>query len=176
MKIRSYILNEKIALAPLSYLRSRKAIVSARGAAIGKVTDKIKKLRSGGKNINQVSKAIKQTQKELTNINKQLLNKKNVQWWDVPGRYSRGRQMKQVSHLRSKLDVLKNRLKRTVLISAKKSPVFNVKVGNEKQNLQEVADNILTVLEFVIKRLPKGEQNLKHAYLKTSMGESVKLM
>jgi large subunit ribosomal protein L1 len=76
----------------------------------------------------------------------------------------------------SKLDVLKNRLKRTVLISAKKSPVFNVKVGNEKQNLQEVADNILTVLEFVIKRLPKGEQNLKHAYLKTSMGESVKLM
>ncbi|MFA7709490.1 MAG: hypothetical protein WCY30_00120 [Candidatus Neomarinimicrobiota bacterium] len=100
-------MNEKIALAPLSYLRSRKAIVSARGAAIGKVTDKIKKLRSGGKNINQVSKAIKQTQKELTNINKQLLNKKNVQWWDVPGRYSRGRQMKQVSHLRSKLDVLK---------------------------------------------------------------------
>jgi len=76
----------------------------------------------------------------------------------------------------SKLDALKNRLKRTVQISAKKSPVFNVKVGTEKQKSDEVADNILTIIEFVIKRLPNGDQNIKHAYLKTSMGESVKLM
>ncbi|MDD4352990.1 MAG: 50S ribosomal protein L1 [Candidatus Nanoarchaeia archaeon] len=75
-----------------------------------------------------------------------------------------------------KLDALKNRLKRTVLISAKKSPVFNVKVGNEKQKTEEIVENIMTILEFVIKRLPNGEQNVKHAYLKTSMGESVKLM
>jgi large subunit ribosomal protein L1 len=76
----------------------------------------------------------------------------------------------------AKLGALKNRLKRTVLISAKKSPVFNVKVGNEKQKMEEIVENINTVLEFVIKRLPIGEQNIKHVYLKTSMGKSVKLM
>jgi len=76
----------------------------------------------------------------------------------------------------AKLEALKNRLKRTVLLRAKKSPVLNVKVGNEKQKSSEVADNILTVLEFVVKRLPNAEQSIKHVYLKTSMGESIKLM
>jgi len=76
----------------------------------------------------------------------------------------------------AKLEALKGRLKRMVLLKAKKSPVFNVKVGNEKQKIDEVAENIYAILDFVIKHVPQGEQNLKNAYLKTSMGESVKLM
>ncbi|MDD2678789.1 MAG: hypothetical protein PHT91_00980 [Candidatus Nanoarchaeia archaeon] len=76
----------------------------------------------------------------------------------------------------AKLEALKNRLKRTVMLKAKKSPVINLKVGNEKQNIQEVADNIIAVIDFMSKHLPQGEQNIKHAYIKTSMGESIKLV
>ncbi len=75
----------------------------------------------------------------------------------------------------AKLEALKGRLKRTVLLKAKKSPVINVKVGNEKQNIEEVAENIYSILDFLVKHMPQGEQNIKNAYLKTSMGESVKL-
>ncbi len=75
----------------------------------------------------------------------------------------------------AKLETLKGKLKRTVLLKAKKSPVINVKVGNEKQNIEEVAENIHSILDFLVKYLPQGEQNIKSVYLKTSMGESVKL-
>ncbi len=76
----------------------------------------------------------------------------------------------------AKLDVLKDRLKKTVVLKAKKSPVINVRVGLETQKLEEVANNIHAVLDTLVKHLPSGEQSIKHVHVKMTMGKSVKIM
>ena len=76
----------------------------------------------------------------------------------------------------AKLHVLKDRLNKLVLLKAKKSPVVNVKVGAENGNLDEISENIHYVLTQLSSHLPNGEQNIKHAYVKTTMGQSIKVM
>ncbi|MBN1923328.1 MAG: 50S ribosomal protein L1 [Nanoarchaeota archaeon] len=76
----------------------------------------------------------------------------------------------------AKLDVLIERLRKTVVLKAKKAPAINVRVGTDKQKPEQIADNIHVILESLIKHLPNGEQNIKNVYIKTTMGSSVKLM
>lgn len=76
----------------------------------------------------------------------------------------------------SKLEILKNRLKRTVVLKAKKAPVMNLRVGVEGQKLEEVAENIHYIIDNLIKHLPNHEQNIKHVHVKTTMGESIQIM
>lgn len=74
------------------------------------------------------------------------------------------------------LELLKKRLKKTVILRSKKSPVINVKVGKENQEKSEVVDNIHRIMESLYAHLPNGRQNIKHVYIKTTMGPSVKIM
>lgn len=76
----------------------------------------------------------------------------------------------------AKLDVLKNRLKKLVILKAKKSPVVNVKVGLESGNLDNISENIHYILTQLSNHLPNAEQNIKHVYVKTTMGQSIKVM
>ncbi len=70
---------------------------------------------------------------------------------------------------------LVERLQKTVRVSAKTSPVAHVCVGKESMDEEQVVDNILTVYNAVVARLPSGKNNLKSVYLKLTMGKIIKV-
>jgi len=76
---------------------------------------------------------------------------------------------------KANLEPLVKRLKNSVRIVAKKSPVIHCGVGNEKMTDEELAENILAVLEAVKHKLPKGEHNIASVLVKTTMGAPVKI-
>ncbi|MHA1754725.1 MAG: 50S ribosomal protein L1 [Candidatus Odinarchaeia archaeon] len=67
------------------------------------------------------------------------------------------------------------RCSRLVRISLKKDPVIHLKVGNVEMKDEELAENIATVLNFLEGKLERGAQNIKNAYVKTTMGPPVKI-
>ena len=76
----------------------------------------------------------------------------------------------------AKLDIVKEKLDKLIILKAKKSPVLNVRVGNEKSDINHVAENIHYILTQVSSHLPNGEQNIKHVHVKTTMGSSIRVM
>jgi hypothetical protein len=48
-------------------------------------------------------------------------------------------------------------------------------VGAENSNEEEVVDNILTIYDNVAHHLINGQQNIRHVYLKLTMGKPVKI-
>ncbi|MDP3990480.1 MAG: 50S ribosomal protein L1 [archaeon] len=73
------------------------------------------------------------------------------------------------------LDALRTKLELTVRLTAKQGLNLQCLVGKEGQSDDEVADNILTVYNHVIKNLPNELQNVKNLYLKTTMGKPVRI-
>ncbi|MHA1410529.1 MAG: 50S ribosomal protein L1 [Candidatus Odinarchaeia archaeon] len=60
-------------------------------------------------------------------------------------------------------------------ISMKKDPVIHLKVGNREMPDEELAENIQAVLNFLEGKLERGKNNIKSAFVKTTMGPPVKL-
>jgi large subunit ribosomal protein L1 len=73
------------------------------------------------------------------------------------------------------LEPVKKRLEKTVVLTIKKAPVLNVRVGFETQKDEELADNITTIINSVKKILPLGKDNVKAIYLKLTMGKVVRV-
>jgi len=76
---------------------------------------------------------------------------------------------------KASLKPIVERLQKTVRITAKKSPVVQVKIGTEDQPEENIIDNALTAYNQVIQHLPKERNNIKGAYLKFTMTKPVKL-
>ncbi|MCD6576261.1 MAG: 50S ribosomal protein L1 [Nanoarchaeota archaeon] len=74
---------------------------------------------------------------------------------------------------KSDLKALVERLQRMVRIQAKKQPVVSTMVGVEDMKDEDLADNILQVYDFVVKKLPRGEQQVKKTYVKFTMSKPV---
>jgi len=72
------------------------------------------------------------------------------------------------------LNTVVNRMKNTVRIRSKKNPTIQVPVGVEDMSPDDLADNISAVLDAVERIIPK--EKIQSAYLKTTMGEVIKLM
>jgi large subunit ribosomal protein L1 len=70
---------------------------------------------------------------------------------------------------------LYEKFQRTVRVSAKKSPSIQVLVGTEEMPVVDVAENIKVLLDQVIHHLPKERNNIKHAFIKLTMGKPVKI-
>jgi len=68
-----------------------------------------------------------------------------------------------------------SRLQHTVKLSAKKLPIFNVKVGDTDSSAEDVAENVLFFYNQIIHHLPKEQHNVKNALLKLTMSEPIKL-
>lgn len=66
-------------------------------------------------------------------------------------------------------------LRNTVTVRLKEDPVLHLKVGNESQNVEQVARNVNTVYEFIEGELPQGSNNIKSVLVKTTMGPSVEV-
>jgi large subunit ribosomal protein L1 len=67
------------------------------------------------------------------------------------------------------------RLKITVRVSAKKDPVIHLLAGSQKQDEEEVAQNIAHLYNQLVSHLPLEVNNVKSAYVKLTMGKPVVL-
>jgi len=65
--------------------------------------------------------------------------------------------------------------KRMVRVRLKDSPVLHIPVGTEKLTEEQVMKNIIAAMNLVKDKLPKGATNIRGAYVKLTMGPSVKL-
>lgn len=66
-------------------------------------------------------------------------------------------------------------LRNTVTLRLAQDPLMQVKIGNEEQDLENVAMNADTIYEFVSGQMPKGDNNLKSVIVKTTMGPTVEV-
>lgn len=71
------------------------------------------------------------------------------------------------------LNILKQRLENTVRLRTNKQPVISTAVGNEDSKDEDLAKNILHIYEFIKKKLPRGDQQIKKTYIKMTMSEPV---
>ena len=70
---------------------------------------------------------------------------------------------------------LVERLQKLVHVSAKTVPMVQCRVGNESMTNDAIAANLLAVYDQVVHSLPAGEQNMKAAYVKLTMGAPIRL-
>lgn len=73
------------------------------------------------------------------------------------------------------VDPVYKKLQNTVRITAKKTPVIQVKIGKEDMTDEQIIENALLVYDQIIHHLPKERSNVKNALLKLTMSKPVKL-
>jgi large subunit ribosomal protein L1 len=73
------------------------------------------------------------------------------------------------------LEPILNRLKRTIRVQLKNNPVVHAPVGTEDMDEEKLAENAETVLNAVLGKLERGENQVKSVYIKTTMGPAVKV-
>ncbi len=66
-------------------------------------------------------------------------------------------------------------LRNTVTLRLKESPLLQLKIGNEEQNLDQVERNASAVYDFVEGQMPQGQNNIKSVMIKTTMGPTVEV-
>jgi len=76
---------------------------------------------------------------------------------------------------KGQVEPLYERLQKTVRISAKKTPVVQVKVGSESMKDEEIIENIVLVYNQIIHHTPKEKSNIKNAMLKLTMSKPIKV-
>ncbi|WP_297512673.1 50S ribosomal protein L1 [Thermococcus sp.] len=73
------------------------------------------------------------------------------------------------------LEPIVNRLKKTVRIQLKNNPVVHAPIGTEDMDDEKLAENAEAVLNAIINKLERGENQVKSVYVKTTMGPAVKV-
>lgn len=77
---------------------------------------------------------------------------------------------------KASLKPLYTRLQNTIRVSAKTTPVVQCRLGNEGMADEQLAQNFKVVYDQLIHSLPKGEENVKAAFLKLTMGKPVSVL
>jgi len=70
---------------------------------------------------------------------------------------------------------LLNKHRKTVLVRMRNQPIIQVSVGSENMSEEELFDNIQAILKVLEVKLKRGLKNIKMVFIKTSMGEPVKV-
>ena len=65
--------------------------------------------------------------------------------------------------------------RKIVSVRMRGQPVLQCRVGNESMTDEEIAENVQAVVRRIEGKLKRGIKNFRSVYLKTSMGESVKV-
>ena len=71
--------------------------------------------------------------------------------------------------------VVKN-LKNTVRVRSRDRRTFHAAIGTREMTPDDLADNAFLVIDRVVKKLERGEQNIQSVFVKTTMGPSEKVM
>ena len=86
----------------------------------------------------------------------------------------KGKMPKIITDERGLKDRVKN-LEKGTRIRSRGSLSLQCVVGNEKMSDEEIAENIVTVLENVVSKLPEGERNIKKILIKFTMSPPVEV-
>ncbi|WP_297535842.1 50S ribosomal protein L1 [Thermococcus sp.] len=73
------------------------------------------------------------------------------------------------------LEPIVARLKKTVRIQLKNNPVVHAPIGTEDMDDEKLAENAEAILNAIIGKLERGENQIKSVYIKTTMGPAVKV-
>lgn len=65
--------------------------------------------------------------------------------------------------------------RKTVVVRMRSQPIIQSRIGMENMKDEEIADNIQAVLRVLEGKLKRGMKNIKFAYVKTAMGQPVKV-
>jgi large subunit ribosomal protein L1 len=65
--------------------------------------------------------------------------------------------------------------RKTVVVRMRTQPIIQVSVGSQQMKDEELTDNTMTILRVLDGKLKRGLKNVKYAFIKTSMGEPVKI-
>ncbi len=73
------------------------------------------------------------------------------------------------------IETLLAKHRKTVTVRMRSQPIIQVSVGTEQMKDEELVDNMQAVLRVLDGKLKRGLKNVKYAFVKTSMGEPVKI-
>jgi large subunit ribosomal protein L1 len=73
------------------------------------------------------------------------------------------------------VETIANRFRSSVRVRAKNQLNVSTKIGDEKMDDSQLAENAGAVISAVEKKLPQGDKNIKNAMVKFSMGKAAKL-
>ena len=65
--------------------------------------------------------------------------------------------------------------RKTVAVRMRNQPIIQVAVGSQQMKDEDIVDNTMTVLRVLDGKLKRGLKNVKYVFIKTSMGEPVKI-
>ncbi len=65
--------------------------------------------------------------------------------------------------------------RKTVVVRMRNQPIIQVSVGTQQMKDDELVDNTMAVLRVLDGKLKRGLKNVRYAFIKTSMGEPVKI-
>jgi large subunit ribosomal protein L1 len=63
----------------------------------------------------------------------------------------------------------------TVVVRMRNQPIIQVSVGSQQMKDEQLVENTMTILRVLDGKLKRGLKNVKYAFIKTSMGEPVKI-
>jgi len=69
-----------------------------------------------------------------------------------------------------------NNLRNTVRARSKENRTFHVPIGTKNMTVEDITENADLVLKKIISMLERGKANIASAYIKSTMGRSVKIM
>jgi len=72
------------------------------------------------------------------------------------------------------IETIINRTRTAVRVRSRASLAVAAKVGDRKVSDSDLAENILTMVQAVERKLPNGERNIRSVIVKTTMGKPVK--
>ena len=73
------------------------------------------------------------------------------------------------------VEAIANRFRSSVRVKAKSQLNLSAKIGDEKMDDSQLAENANAVISAVEKKLPQGDKNIKNAMVKFTMGKNAKL-
>lgn len=73
------------------------------------------------------------------------------------------------------IENIAGRFRGSVRIRTKNQLSLSTKIGDEKLSDEQLAENASAIITAVEKKLPQGEQNIRGAHIKFTMGKNVKL-
>ncbi len=75
------------------------------------------------------------------------------------------------SNLKDSVDKFKS----ITRIIIKKAPIVQLKIGHKKMKEEQITENALALIHFLLQKLPRGQDNIRSLYLKTTMGHPISL-
>jgi len=73
------------------------------------------------------------------------------------------------------INALIKKHRKTVVVRMRNQPIIQVSVGSQQMKDEDLVENTMTVLRVLDGKLKRGLKNVKYAFIKTSMGEPVKV-